>query len=215
MYSRRKWWEETPVAPEEKAEQIDLKSDSGWYRKKKKKKKKRLQAFGKGEVYNQEFLCFELYGETWTWLYGQWTFLFCLFFQPPASFKPELSWTEWLLSWFYRIALNSSTGITRRYQRLWIKASPCVPWDRNSLFCSRFAFDTKSLRILLKSEFGMTIWDDNLVQITQLNMIISSHFHILQESLKKVVPIHQLTNPIWNSYKHRMLSGMDFKRLLF
>lgn len=30
-----------------------------------------------------------------------------------------------------------------------------------------------------------------------------------------MVPIHQLTIPIWNSYKQRMLSGMDCKRWLF
>lgn len=40
MYSRRKWWKETSVAPKEKGEQIDFKSDSGW--------KKWLKAFRAG-----------------------------------------------------------------------------------------------------------------------------------------------------------------------
>lgn len=127
MYSRRKWWKETSVAPKEKGEQIDFKSDSGW--------KKWLKAFraggGGGGFMMKNFSALSYIRKHRLWVYGQWTFLL---FHPPASFKTELSCTECLLSWFYRIALDSYTGTNRCYQRLWIKVRLWVLWGRNCIF---------------------------------------------------------------------------------
>lgn len=78
------------MAPKEKGEQIDFKSDSGG--------KKKMASGIWGRFIIKNFFPLSDMGKHGLGFTVNEPFSFFLFFQPPASFNPELSCREWLLS---------------------------------------------------------------------------------------------------------------------
>lgn len=152
MYPRRKWWEDIPVAPEEKGEQIDFKC----LRMKKKKKKLVSGIWGRGRFIIKNFFALSYMGKhrldfTVNEPFSFFSFSTTSIFQARAlmhraAFIMILSDCSRFIHW-HHLTLSEAVN----------KSRPCVLWDRNCLFCSRFAFDTKSLHVLLKSGFGMSV----------------------------------------------------------